>query len=84
MLCSVQFGSVNSKAVELCCDETRFGEVGRGMARRFRFGLLRRGVVCQVPVGQGGRGTLWLGGVRRGGQANKQVVGCSGPSQNVT
>ncbi len=36
MLCSVQFGSVNSKAVELCCDETRFGEVGRGMAVQVR------------------------------------------------
>jgi len=43
MLCSVQFGSVNSKAVELCCDETRFGEVGRGMAVIVWRGVVRRG-----------------------------------------
>ena len=65
------------------------GEVRRGLVRLGGHGSMGLGVDRQGPAWQGGhvpvrRGRVWLGAVWhgkavQGGQANKQVVGCSGP-----
>ncbi len=51
-------------AVEVCCNETRLGEVGRGLAVaevEVREGLAGRG-----PAGRGMAVIVWRGVVRRG------------------
>ncbi len=43
-------------AVELCCDETRLGEVGRGLAVELRLDNARFGAVRRGGARHGGNG----------------------------
>jgi hypothetical protein len=57
----------------------RFGEARFGKAVKVRLGMATQGEAVGARYGWARFGEAW-----QGGQDNKKVVGCSGPSRNKT